>query len=219
MDEGWTRWILEHFGWRYTSAGNSDLRAGRLRERFDVIVFADMSADVIENGHPSGSMPTEFTGGLGEEGAAALREFLAAGGRLVFFNRAGEYAVKHLGVDTRNAVAGVPSREFYCPGSLLRVRIDAASPLALGLPPEFTVWNEASPVWESANAGSKSVLRYAEQNVLASGWLLGEKHLAGKPALLEVRDGEGRVVLFGFRPQYRGQSWLTLKLFFNALVM
>ena len=219
MDEGWTRWILEHFGWRYTSAGNADIRAGQLRERFDVIVFADMSAGVIENGHSRGSMPEEFTGGLGAEGAAALKEFVAAGGRLVFFNRSGEYAVRNLGIEARNAVAGISSREFYCPGSLLNVRLDPASPLAPGLPPEFTLWNETSPVWESRNGSANAAVRYAPQGVLASGWLLGEEHLAGKPALLDIPAGKGRVLLFGFRPQYRGQSWLTLKMFFNALVM
>lgn len=219
MDEGWTRWILEHFGWRYSSVGNAAIRAGRLRERFDVIVFADMSANVIENGHSRGSMPEEFTGGLGAEGAAALKEFLAAGGRLIFFNRSGEYAVRHLGIEARNAVSGVSSSEFYCPGSLLNVRLEGSSPLARGLPSEFTVWNEASPVWESQNGAAAAVLRYAPQDVLASGWLLGEKHLAGKPALLDISAGPGRAVLFGFRPQYRGQSWLALKLFFNALVL
>ncbi len=219
MDEGWTRWILEHFGWRYVPALNADIRAGRLRERFDVIVFADMGAGVIENGHGRNSMPEEFTGGLGPEGAAALKEFLAEGGRILFFNRSGEYAVRQLGLPVRNSVAGVPQRDFYCPGSLLRVRVDAPSPLALGLPPEFTVWNETSPAWEADNGAASAVLRYPAQNVLASGWLLGEQHLAGKPALLDVPAGRGRAILFGFRPQYRGQSWLTLKLFFNALAM
>jgi hypothetical protein len=219
MDEGWTRWILEHFGWRYSSLLNSDIRSGNLRSRFDVIVFADIGAGVIENGHARGSMPEEFTGGLGEEGAAALREFLAAGGRLLFFNRSGEYAARHLGIPVRNTLSGVPPREFYCPGSLLNVSVDAASPLTLGLPASFTLWNEASPVWEPQNNGAKPVLRYAPSGVLASGWLLGESHIAGKPALLEVPSGQGRAVLFGFRPQYRGQSWLTMKLLFNALVM
>ncbi|MEJ5367670.1 MAG: M14 metallopeptidase family protein [Bryobacteraceae bacterium] len=219
MDEGWTRWILEHFGWRYTSLLNSDIRAGNLRSRFDVIVFADISASVLENGHARNSMPEEFTGGLGTEGAAALREFLAAGGKLLFFNRSGEYAARHLGIPVRNALAGVPPRDFYCPGSLLNVRVDSPSPLTLGLPASFTLWNETSPLWEPQENGAAAVLRYAPSGVLASGWLLGESHIAGKPALLDVPSGQGRVVLFGFRPQYRGQSWLTLKLLFNALVM
>lgn len=219
IDEGWTRWILEHFGWQYVSLTNADIRAGRLRERFDAIVFADMSANTIDSGHSPDSMPAEFTGGLGEQGASALREFLAAGGRLLFFNRSGQYAVRHLGVRARNIVADVPAREFYCPGSLLKVRADSGSPLTLGLPADFTVWNETSPVWEPEDNTALPVLRYVGEDVLASGWLLGEKHLAGRPALLDVPVGQGRVLLFGFRPQYRGQSWLTLKLFFNALVM
>lgn len=219
MDEGWTRWILEHFGWQYVSATNADIRAGRLRERFDVIVIADMGANTIDAGHAPDSMPEEFTGGLGEEGAAALREFLAAGGRILFFNRSGQYAVRHLGVRARNTVADVPAREFYCPGSLLNVRVDQPGALTLGLPSEFTIWNETSPVWEPENNGAAAVLRYAGSGVLASGWLLGEKHIAGKPALLDVPVGQGRAILFGFRPQYRGQSWLTLKLLFNALVL
>jgi hypothetical protein len=53
--------------------------------------------------------------------------------------------------------------------------------------------------------------------VLASGWLLGEKYYAGKPALLEIGVGKGRVYLFGMRPQYRAQSYLTLKLLFNVM--
>ncbi|MGC8758676.1 MAG: M14 family metallopeptidase [Bryobacteraceae bacterium] len=219
MDEGWTRWILEHFGWEYVSVTNADIKAGRLRDRFDVIVFADMGANTIDSGHAPDTMPEQYTGGLGEAGAAALREFLSAGGRLLFFNRAGQYAVRHLGVAARNSVADVPAREFYCPGSLLRVRVENAGPWTLGLPAEFTIWNESSPVWEPNGSEGRAVLRYADSGVLASGWLLGEKHVAGKPALLDMPAGAGRVLLFGFRPQYRGQSWLTLKLFFNALVM
>ncbi|MGB9612113.1 MAG: hypothetical protein ACPL7M_14175, partial [Bryobacteraceae bacterium] len=198
---------------------NADIKAGRLRDRFDVIVFADMGANTIDSGHAPDTMPEQYTGGLGEAGAAALREFLSAGGRLLFFNRAGQYAVRHLGVAARNSVADVPAREFYCPGSLLRVRVENAGPWTLGLPAEFTIWNESSPVWEPNGSEGRAVLRYADSGVLASGWLLGEKHVAGKPALLDMPAGAGRVLLFGFRPQYRGQSWLTLKLFFNALVM
>jgi hypothetical protein len=81
------------------------------------------------------------------------------------------------------------------------------------------VWAEQSPVWEVEDPAARTVVRYSGAPVLASGWLLGEKFLTGKPALVELPMGQGRVVLFGMRPQYRAQSWLTLKLFFNALVM
>lgn len=218
MDEGWTRWILENFGWEYTSVGNIVIRAGNLKSNFDVIVFPDQSASSIHAGYRTGSMPEEFTGGLGKDGAEALKQFAEAGGRLVFFNDSTEYAVERLDIKAKNALRGVPNRDFYCPGSLLNVKLEPGSPLGLGLPAEFTVWNEQSPAWEMEDNSGKALLRYASSNVLASGWLLGEKYVAGKPALLDITMGQGHVILFGMRPQYRAQSWLTLKLFFNSLV-
>lgn len=217
MDEGWTRWILEQFGWEYASLHNARLRQGRLTDSFDVIVFPDQPSQTIQNGFRQGAMPAEFLGGLGSEGASALKEFAESGGRLVFLNDSSEYAIEHLGLAGKNVLAGVPSRDFYCPGSLLNVTVDGSSPLTLGLPREFTVWMESSPVFEAAS-GQRSVARYTTSDVLASGWLLGEKHIAGKSALVEAPIGRGRAILFGFRPQYRAQSYLTLKLLFNALV-
>ncbi len=218
MDEGWTRWILEHFGWDYSSPGNARIRQGRLRGDFDVIVFPDQSAATIQNGFRQGAMPAEFLGGLGPEGAAALKEFAAEGGKLVFLNGSTAYAIAQLGVAATDVLAGVPNRDFYCPGSLLKVHLEGASPLTLGLPREFTVWMESGPAFDPAAPGIRSIARYAPSGVLASGWLLGEKFIAAKSALVEAPMGKGKAILFGFRPQYRAQSYLTLKLLFNALV-
>jgi hypothetical protein len=215
MDEGWTRWLLEQFGFAHESLHNKDVQAGGLRKRFDVVVFADMGASSIHNGHKAGSMPEEYTGGLGERGAAALREFGAAGGTRVFLNRSTEYAIEHLGVKARNVTRGVSNSEFYSPGSLLKARLDARHPLAYGLPAEVTIWSEHSPAWETEEA---AVARYPASGLLASGWLLGENRIAGRAAIVEARLGSGRAILFGLRPQYRAQSYQGFKLFFNALV-
>jgi hypothetical protein len=215
MDEGWTRWLLENFGFAYASLRNSDIQAGNLRARFDTIVFADELPNGIENGHAPGTMPAEFTGGLESKGAEALKEFARAGGKLVFLNRASQYAVERLGLKASNVVAGVPPEEFYSPGSLLNVKLDLRDPLTKGLPEEIAIWSESSPAWTTEE---ESVAIYVDSGVLASGWLLGEKHIAGKTALIHARYGAGQVVLFGMRPQYRAQSYAAFKLFFNALV-
>ena len=214
-DEGWTRWLLEQFGFAYASLANRDVQAGNLRQHYDVIVFPDATADSMENGHRQGSMPPEFTGGLAASGVDALRQFASAGGTLIFLNRACEYATRHLGVAARNVAQGVPNSEYYSPGSLLNVRIDTRHPLALGLPENIAIWSEQSPAWET---GESAPARYPESKLLASGWLLGEKYLAGRAALVDARLGAGRVILFGMRPQYRAQSYQTFKIFFNALV-
>jgi hypothetical protein len=218
MDEGWTRWIVEQMGFEYTSVRNPEILKGGLRERFDVIVFAEQNPGAISQGYRPGAMPAEYTGGLGTQGEAELKKFAEAGGRLIFFNDASLFAVGHLGVKAKNVLSGVSSREFYCPGSLLKVRLEGSGPLTYGMPREFSVWMEQSPVWESEDPGVKPVARYLDSGVLDSGWLWGEQLIAGKPAVVEAAMGAGKAVLFGMRPQYRAQSYLTLKMFLNALV-
>ncbi len=120
MDEGWTRWILEQFGWDYSSPGNARIRQGRLRDDFDVIVFPDQSAAAIQNGFRQGAMPAEFLGGLGPEGAAALKLFAEEGGKLVFLNDSTAYAIQQLGIAAKNRPQRRPHSDFYCPCSLLK---------------------------------------------------------------------------------------------------
>ena len=123
-------------------------------------------------------------------------------------------AAEHQHVGKRDALAGVSNRDFYAPGSLLNVRAEPHW-LTLGMPKEFTVWFESSPAFE-APAG-QAVVSYPDSNVLASGWLLGEKYLHRRAAVVDVPAGSGHIVLFAMRPQYRAQSYLTFKMFFNAL--
>jgi len=215
MDEGWTRWLLENFGFAYKSVRNADLQAGGLRDKFDCIVFADQQAGGIENGYSARQMPAEYTGGVGAKGLDALKEFASAGGTLVFLNGATDYAISRLGIAAKNVTARVDPNEFYSPGSLLNVRVDTRSPLAYGVPAEIAVWSEHSPAWETE---LPTVAKYPEAGLLASGWLVGEKVIAGRVALVDASVGKGHVVLFGMRPQYRAQSYLTFKMFFNALV-
>jgi hypothetical protein len=217
IDEGWTRWLFEQFGFVYTSLRNADIQTGNLRARFDSIVLADEQANAIENGHPPGTMPQEFTGGLGTKGTEALREFARAGGTLVFLNRASEYAIEKFGIKAKNVVANLPAQEYYSPGSLLNVKLDLRDPLTRGLPESIAIWSEGSPVWNVET--EEAVAKYPGSGVLASGWLLGETHITGKTALIHAHYGAGNLILFGMRPQYRAQSYLTFKLFFNALLL
>jgi Zinc carboxypeptidase len=218
IDEGWTRWLLEDFHFPYESLRNPDIDAGNLRQHFDVIVFPDQPASQLANGYEPGTMPQEYTGGLNAKAAANLKTFAEQGGTLVFLNRSANYAVEHLHLDVKNVVAGVPNRDFYSPGSLLNAVVDTHNPLAVGLPENIALWSEESPAWD-VPTGSKDtiVIHYPDDHILASGWLLGETYIKGRAALVEVPIGQGRAILFGFRPQYRAQSYQAFKLFFNSL--
>jgi hypothetical protein len=216
MDEGWTRWLFDNFGIAHTALHNAEIQAGGLRQHFDTIVIPDQPRQLIVNGHRAGTMPPEYCGGVGEKGTAALKEFVEEGGTLILLNHASEFGTQDLGVKAKNSLNGVANRDFYSPGSLLNVSLNTASPLAYGMPAQITLWSEQSPAWEAAD--EYVVARYPVSHVLASGWLLGEKYLTTKAALLDVPMGRGRIILFGMRPQYRGQSYQNFKLLFNALV-
>jgi hypothetical protein len=216
MDEGWTRWLFDKFGIPYVSVDNGDVFEG-LRRRTDVVIFPDQSPASIADGFRSGSMPPQYIGGLGN--GAALKDFVIQGGTLVFLNHSTDYAIEALGLKVKNVVKGLNNREFYSPGSILYSHLDPKHSMSLGLPETVHIWSEGSPAWDVPEGAGIVVARYPAKGVLASGWLLGEKYLAGKASVVDVPMGSGHVILFGMRPQYRAQSYQTFKLFFNALLM
>lgn len=247
MDEGWTRWIFERGpatqGFVHASITDQDIRNGNLSRdrhgrRLLSIIIPDQSPNAILNGHRKGTMPEEYTGGLGEKGVQALREFVEQGGTLVCLNRASDFAIEEFKLPVRDVTKGLPRTDFYVPGSILRIELDTNHPIAKGMPKESIAWFENSPVFEVLDAGSadvpvrnerkeragapalpvKIIAWYPkDRDPLLSGWLLGGDRLKGKAALVEVSYGKGRIILFGFRPQYRAQSLATYPLLFNAI--
>jgi glutamine amidotransferase-like uncharacterized protein len=220
MDEGWTRFVFEReVAVAYETLRDRDVRAGGLRGRFDAVVLPDQAPAQLLRGHAKGSMPEEYVGGLGEEGTPALRAFVEEGGTLVALGAGALFAVDQLRLPVKNALQGVPAADFYCPGSILAAKASSALPLAHGLPETTPVWFEGSPAFEVEEGKGDAVLRYEDDEPLLSGWLLGRERLKGKAALVDVPLGKGRVVLFGFRPQYRAQSRVTYAALLNALYL
>ena len=223
MDEGWTRWVLDTHGFNYNNLTNAEIRAGDLATRYDAIILPDLGASGILNGHATGKLPPEYTGGIGTEGLANLRTFVENGGTLICLNRATELPLKYFGLGEKGIVnvvekANQPKEDaFFCPGSLLRVRIDTDHPIGHGLDEEMSIFFKFGPVFEVGRGGADIIATYPEFNPLMSGWLEGEKRIRQKAALLAVPLDDGNVILFGFKPQHRGQSHGTFKLLFNAI--
>lgn len=233
MDEGWTRFILTDKNWRdyehdCTKFETTELKNEQIRQNVfnsKTIVFPDQSPAQILNGYPKGAMPDELTGGVGAEGVANLRKFVEDGGTLVFLNRASNFAIEQFKLPVKDVTQGLPRKDFFIPGSILRTELDTTHPIAKGMPQQSIAWFENSPAFEiqtdplALTNNFRIIARYPQkpEDILLSGWAMGTEKIAGKAALVEFTIGKGKIILFGFRPQYRGQSLATFPLLFNAI--
>lgn len=220
MDEGWTRWLLERFEFDFTNLDNAQIWAGELRRALDVIVLADTSPDDLLHGFPKGSVPPRYAGGLGPRGVRALDAFVRAGGTLVCFNQSTRFAMDQLHLPVENVVQELESKDFFLAGSVVEMIVDPSQPVMTGMPSPAKVMVHRSPVFEPTETFQGRVLaKYpALGSPLLSGYLLGEEHLQGMASALDVQHGKGHVVLLGLRPQWRGQSFGTFRMLFNALL-
>jgi len=239
MDEGWTRWLLEHFRFPYTTLMDAEIKKGGLNEKYGVIILPEDSTAMITGERravpgrpgeraegprrPEEAYPPEYRSGIGEEGVKALKTFVEKGGTLVTLGGASNFAIEKFELNLRNVVANRSSKEFWCPGSTLKVKFDNLHPLAYGMPAEgLALYLGGNPAFEiipsAYNERYEVIVRYADRDLLQSGWLVGEKMLAKKAAMIAARCKEGRLVLIGFRTQHRAQTHGTFKLLFNALI-
>ena len=240
MDEGWTRLLFEQFNVTSRPLMDAELKGGGLEAKYDVIILpADSVAAMTGERPPAGAgrgggggagfgggpdnTPPEFQSGFGADGVKALQSFVQKGGTLVAFGQAGDLPIQRFALPVRNVVAGLPSKEFWCPGSTLRVRYNNTNPLVYGMPEDgLALFLAGSQVYEVTSTDTSQdvdiLATYVERDILQSGWLLGEQVIAKKAAAVSVKYGAGKVVLLGFRAQNRAQTHGTYKLVFNALL-
>jgi hypothetical protein len=234
MDEGWTRWLLDAFDFPFVSVNAQQIKQGNLGDLIDVLILpndssAYITGDKVEEwwksqgmqGQPLPFLPPEYKDGIGEEGTKIVKEFVQKGGVLAALNDATGFAIDKLGLKVKNVLT-YPSKEFFSPGSTLRAKVNNNHPLAYGMPDEALILNWNSPAFEilpsENNEKYEVIVRYPERGILKSGWLIGEEKIAEKIAMISAGYDKGKVILFGFRPQHRGQTHGTFKLLFNALL-
>ena len=249
MDEGWTRWLLDDFGFDYVTLHPQDLRGelvpeavraewpphvaayapeasatGPLAERFDVLVFTHQEGKDIVDGDDYAILPAAYRGGIGQKGLESVWDFVESGRTVVALGDATGLFIDRWPIPVRNAVLDLNRDAFLIPGSILEIQSDPTHPLAWGMPRDSYGYFIRSPVFDLtegfASQHTTIAVRYPNQELNASGWTRGAEHIAGRAAAVQVDfEGGGRLVLLGLRPQHRAQTHATFKLLFNALTL
>jgi hypothetical protein len=217
MPEGWQRWVFDQHEMPYDTLHDADIRGGSLGD-YDVLILQAQSASSILQGHDPAEMPAPYAGGLGPDGAEAVRSFVEGGGRVIAIEAATDFVRDIFDLQIEDVTNGVPNTEFYIPGSILRLELDGSSEISDGMGPETAAWYwRSSMAYEVSDPRVRVAARYGSGDPLLSGWVLGGSLIAGRPAILEAELGAGSAVLFGFQPNYRAQTMATWPLLFNAI--
>ncbi len=234
MDEGWTRFVMDEYAFETDTLHDRDIQTADLSQ-YDVLILPSQRAKSLLHGHSNLDMPEKFTGGLGLEGSMALSNYVKNGGTLMAFDAASTYVIEQFGLPLTDATEGADSKDFFIPGSLIKTGIDTTHPLAFGMQDTVAVSFNRSRAFtidkqdKKGEGGTEEIMdapapeveviaTYAKDNLLMSGWAMGEKKfIAEKPAMVKAKYGKGAVVLFAFRPQFRAQPRGTYKLIFNTI--
>jgi hypothetical protein len=225
---GWIRWLLERYEFPFDVVYPPGLDNPDLASRYDVLILP--SEAVPNHGGDwedmvgSGMLPPEYENEVGEitrrTTVPALRRFVEGGGTLLAIGRATVIG-RHLGLPVSEPLSSLPASMLFVPGSVLRVAVDNASPLAYGFEREVDVFFDNSPVFrleDQARARHvRQVAWFASAAPLRSGWARGQGHLRGTAAVVDARVGQGHVVLFGPEITFRAQAHGTFKFLFNGI--
>lgn len=241
IDAGWTRYLLDSFGVAYRVLHPADFETTDVAGSFDVLVFPDVGADILIKGkrktddedYRPTEYPPQYAKPISEQGLERLRAFLAGGGIVVSWQASTELFLEGLGgKESSDDLAPLPARDvagdleekgLRVPGSLLRASLLRDHPLTWGMPPEVGVFSTGGPVFSTwiprADTDRRVIATLPEEDILLSGYIEGERLLAGKPVMVWLRIGRGQLVLFGFNPHHRASMAATYKLLFNALLL
>ena len=239
IPSGWTRWVLEQFEFPFDVVFPQQIDAGKLRDKYDVIVFvtgaiAAPGARATAVARPK-DLPPQYESWIGrltpEKSVPALKEFLQAGGTVVTIGSSCSLAY-HLGLPVKNALReklpdgterNLPDEKFYIPGSVLEAKLDLADPVTWGMPERSYVYFDRSAAFalsREANPGAaRAIAWYDNDTPLRSGWAWGQKYLKDTAAIVSAPVGNGRLYLMGSEVAFRGQTHGTFKLLFNALYL
>jgi len=229
MDEGWTRLVMDDYNIPYKSLNNSDIITGAGIKNIDVLILPSMSTSNIVMGLQNRKsrdkkigdviIPPKYRGGLGKKGIAEILQFVQNGGKLLAIDRSINFAADSLHLPVKILNKSIERKQFYIPGALLSLNLQDGYIINSGMGERSNVFfTDSSPIMKLLpyNYEILTPAIYPEHDILASGWALGESRLGNKVAIADIPVGRGNVILFGFSPLHRAQTFANFKFIFNS---
>jgi hypothetical protein len=238
MPSGWTRWIMEQFHFDYAQVFPMEIDGGKLKEKFDVLLFIGPGMPGAGGGYGAGAqpkkedIPAEYHGMLGrlsvDKSIPELKAFLEQGGQIITVGAATSLAT-HLGLPVSNALVEIANGKeraltgdkYYIPGSVLEMQIDRTAPINFGMGAKADVLFNNSPVFkltpDAAAVGVKPLAWFGTAAPLRSGWAWGQQYLKHGVTAFEAQVGKGKLYAYGPEIIFRGQAHGTFKMLFNGL--
>ena len=224
-DAGWLRFVLENAGFPVEVVDTPAVTSGSFASRVEVLVIPPMEARVLIDGPAQwgpAPLPPEYRKGIGHDGTEAIKRFFESGGTVIAFGPSAAWLAETLALPVSDALKGVKREELYCPGALLSLVVDTTSPIGWGMPARVAAMVEGQTAFATRPVVGEQartvVAHFPDAPLVLSGWMRGEERLHRRAAVVEVRRGPGRAVLFSFAPYFRGQTEATFPLLYNAVV-
>jgi hypothetical protein len=177
MDEGWTRWLLEQYGFEFVTLRPADFRSP-LTQTVDLILLAEDARIPVDSGGGRGrgagggpgaggrggrAVRPEYADTVSEGDLQAFERFVREGGSVVCFGGACNFLIQQFHLPVRNVVGGLRAEEFFLRGSIVEVTTDSGHPIMAGMPEKAAVFVDGSPVFETLEGFKGSVLaKYAD---------------------------------------------------------
>jgi len=235
MTSGWTRWLLEQFGFDFDVVYPPEIDGGAL-DKYDVLVLPSGASFGGRGGGQGNDLtiPEGWRNRMGSMTTAVtlpkVKQFLESGGTVLAVGSAGAIArLLHVPVgdalveNVNGEERRLPREKYYIPTSILSAKVDNTKAATWGMQKEVDVVFDASPVYKllpgAEAAGVKPLLWFEGKTPLRSGWAWGQEYLDGGIAAFEVGIGKGRLLVYGPEITFRAQPHGTFKLLFNALYM
>ena len=242
QDVGWVRYAFDHFEIKYDLIYKERIRQGNLRDSYDVIVIPSQGRgsgksivfDIASKGKPIDYLKsTEFpalgaygessdiSGGMGLEGVVELDKFVRSGGVLITLGAA-SFLPPEFGL-TPTVDAQHTSPQFYAPGPIVEAEVtQPANPIFYGYTQKTMPVRYANgPLLRVPQDDRKKEVLMSfpgtDKSVL-SGFMKGTTEIRGRPAIVNVPSGRGRVLMFATNPCYRWQNLGEFNMLANAIL-